>query len=440
MSTLFAGNLSTRQPDFNEAFAVITSARASACDPDRRRAVAEILAAVQCGGDAAVLEATRTYDGHDPQSVEALAVNAADFEAAFSSLGSPLQEALQAAAERVRDYAAHVTLDSFEYADAEGSRLGQRVLPVKRVGIYVPGGTAAYPSSVLMNAIPARVAGVQEVLMVSPTPKGQSNPAVLAAAHVAGVDRGWALGGAQAIGALAYGTETIPAVDKIVGPGNVWVAEAKRQVFGIVGIDMPAGPSEIVIVSDGSADPRWLASDLMAQAEHDVEAQACLVSPDAAHLEVVAAELEAQLDAMPRQEIIRESLKNCGALIQTETIDEAIALVNRMAPEHVQLALREPRAVLDQIQHAGAIFLGARSAEVMGDYCAGPNHVLPTARAARFASPLGSYDFQKRSSVIELSVAGASQLAELAACLAEAEGLAAHAASARWRTEDHDDT
>ena len=440
MNALFASNLSTRQPNFPDAFAALIDARTSVCGPNRRQAVADILDTVQRRGDAGLLEATREYDRHEPQSVAELAISAADFEAAFESLDSQLRDALQAAAERVRDYARHLTLDSFEYADADGSRLGQRVQPLQRVGIYVPGGTAAYPSSVLMNAIPARVAGVQEVLMVSPTPKGQSNPIVLAAAHVAGVDRGWALGGAQAIGALAYGTESIPAVDKVVGPGNAWVVEAKRQVFGVVGIDTPAGPSEIVIVSDGSADPRWLASDLMAQAEHDTEAQACLISPDAAHLESVAAELATQLDMMPRREIIRASLKNYGVLIQTESIDEAITLVNRMAPEHLQLALRDPRSVLDQVQHAGAIFLGARSAEVMGDYCAGPNHVLPTARTARFASPLGSYDFQKRSSVIELSESGASALAGLAACLAEAEGLGAHAVSARWRGVDHDNT
>ena len=433
MSTAFPRVLTTADPGFEKEFRALIDGRAQGSRPEHAGAVAAIIDAIRVQGDRALLEYTRKHDGHEADSVASLVWEPADFQAAFESLDESLRSALQAAAERIRDYADRQKLESFEFEDAQGSKLGQRVSALQCVGVYVPGGTAAYPSSVMMNAIPARVAGVEEILMVSPTPGGQVNPVVLAAAHVAGIDRGWAVGGAQAIAALALGTETVPAVDKIVGPGNIWVAEAKRQVFGTVGIDMVAGPSEVVVVSDGSADARWLATDLMAQAEHDEQAQAILLSPDMEHLNAVADALAVQLEDAPRAQIIRSSLEANGALIQTEDLEQAVELVNRLAPEHLQLALVDPEAVLDRIRHAGAIFLGAHSPEVMGDYCAGPNHVLPTMRTARFASPLGVYDFQKRSSTIRLSQSGAADLADLAECLAEAEGLSAHAASARWR-------
>ena len=424
---------STGTPGFEEEFQALIDARAQDPRSEQVEAVAAIIEEIRARGDRALIEYTRRFDGHEVDSVASLLWGRSDFQAAFEALEKPLRDALRAASSRIRDYARRQKLEPFEFEDDQGSRLGQRVNALQRVGIYVPGGTAAYPSSVLMNAIPARVAGVDEILMVSPTPDGRANPVVLAAAHVAGIDRGWALGGAHAIAALALGTETIPAVDKIAGPGNLWVTEAKRQVFGRVGIDMVAGPSEVVIVSDGSADPRWLATDLMAQAEHDEQAQAILLSPDMAHIAAVAAALTEQLEEMPRADIIRASLEANGALVRTEDIKQAVELVNRLAPEHLQLALEEPDAVLDQVRHAGAIFLGVNSPEVMGDYCAGPNHVLPTMRASRFASPLGVYDFQKRSSIIRLSKSGAADLADLAERLAEAEGLDAHAASARWR-------
>ncbi len=433
MSTSFPRILSAGTPGFEEEFQALIDGRAPGSHPEQAAAVAAIIEAVRTRGDRALLEYTRQHDGHNAETVASLLWQPADFQAAFEALDESLREALQAAADRIRDYARRQALESFEFEDEHGSRLGQRVNALQRVGVYVPGGTAAYPSSVLMNAIPARVAGVEEILMVSPTPDGQANPVVLAAAHVAGIDRGWALGGAQAVAALAWGTDSLPAVDKIVGPGNLWVAEAKRQVFGRVGIDMVAGPSEVVIVSDGRTDPRWLAADLMAQAEHDEQAQAILLSPDPDHIRAVADALAAQWDALPRAAILRASLAAHGALIQTDDLEQAAALVDRLAPEHLQLALEEPDAVMARIHHAGAIFLGAHSPEVMGDYCAGPNHVLPTMRASRFASPLGVYDFQKRSSTIRLSQAGAAELAGLAECLAEAEGLGAHAASARWR-------
>ena len=434
MSTPLPRILSTGAVGFEEEFQALIDARAQDSRPEQAKAVATIIEEIRTRGDSALLEYTRQFDGHEVDSVASLLWGSSDFQAAFEALEQSLRDALQAAAGRIRSYAQRQKLEAFEFEDDQGSRLGQKVTALQRVGVYVPGGTAAYPSSVLMNAIPARVAGVEEILMASPIPGGRVNPVILAAAHVAGIDRGWALGGAQAIAALALGTETIPAVDKIVGPGNLWVAEAKRQVFGRVGIDMVAGPSEIVVVSDGSADPRWLATDLMAQAEHDEQAQAILLSPDTGHINAVAAVLAEQLEEMPRADIIRASLAANGALVQTRDLGQAAELVNRLAPEHLQLALAEPDVILDQIRHAGAIFLGADSPEVMGDYCAGPNHVLPTMRASRFASPLGVYDFQKRSSTIRLTRSGAAGLAGLAECLAEAEGLGAHAASARWRS------
>ncbi len=433
MSELFAQRLATREPGFEEAFQALVASRAPGWRSELTEEVAAILAHVRAGGDQALLELAREHDGCAAASIPALQWERADFQSAFEALDVSLRTALQTAAERIREFAERQKLEAFEFEDAYGSRLGQRVEALQRVGIYVPGGMAAYPSSVLMNAIPARVAGVAEVLMVSPMPGGQANPAVLAAAHVAGIDRGWALGGAHAIAALAFGTQTVPVVDKIAGPGNAWVAEAKRQVFGVVGIDMVAGPSEVVIVSDASADARWLAADLMAQAEHDAQAQAILISPDVAHLETVAAEVAGQLDAAPRAEVIRASLGGCGALIRTDSVEQAVDLAGRLAPEHLQLAVADADAALARVRHAGAVFVGVHSPEVMGDYCAGPNHVLPTMRTARFASPLGVYDFQKRSSVIRLSPSGAAELAAVAECLAEAEGLAAHATSARWR-------
>ena len=433
MSGLFAQRLATRDPGFEKAFQALVASRAPALRSELAEAVAAILEQVRDGGDRALLELARQHDRCTAASLAELQWERADFQAAFEAVDASLRAALQTAAERIREFAERQKLEAFEYEDAHGSRLGQRVEALQRVGIYVPGGTAAYPSSVLMNAIPARVAGVEEILMASPMPDGQANPAVLAAAHVAGIDRGWALGGAHAIAALAFGTATVPGVDKIAGPGNAWVAEAKRQVFGAVGIDMVAGPSEIVVVSDASADARWLAADLMAQAEHDAQAQAILLSPDAPHLEAVEAAVAAQLDAAPRAEVIRASLAGCGVLIETDSVAQAVDLAGRLAPEHLQLAVADADAALARVRHAGAVFVGAHSPEVMGDYCAGPNHVLPTMRTARFASPLGVYDFQRRSSVVRLSPAGAAELAAVAGCLAEAEGLAAHAASARWR-------
>jgi histidinol dehydrogenase len=340
------------------------------------------------------------------------------------------------AAKRLRRYAEQQRAESFEWTDEDGSVLGQRVSALERVGIYVPGGKASYPSSVLMNAIPAKVAGVDEIIMTAPAPAGALNPLVLAAAAIAGVDRVFRVGGAHAVAALAYGTQSIPAVDKIVGPGNAYVAAAKRQVFGQVGIDMVAGPSEVLIISDGSVDPHWLALDMCAQAEHDELAQSLLLSPDAAHLDAVAAALQAELALQPRAEIIAKSLAGRGALIQVADIDEAMQLANQLAPEHLELALLDADQRVDQVRHAGAIFVGAMSPEAMGDYCAGPNHVLPTARTARFASPLGVHDFQKRSRVLRISAKGAQRLGPAAAILARGEGLEAHARSAEVRAQD----
>ncbi len=433
MSVLFAHRLSTRESDFAQAFQTLVEQRAPTAQTSHTVEVAEILEAVRQRGDAAVLEYTREHDGVEADSMTALQWETGDFAEAFETLEPSLRTALMEAAQRIREFAERQLLEPFEYEDRYGSHLGQRIEALQRVGVYVPGGTAAYPSSVLMNAIPARVAGVMQVYMMSPTPGGQTNATVLAAAHVAGIDQGWAVGGAQAIAALAWGTASVPAVDKIVGPGNAWVAEAKRQVFGRVGIDMVAGPSEIVIVSDASAEATWLAADLLAQAEHDPQAQAILLSPDSEHLEAVAEAVAAQLDTAPREAIIRQSLKNQGALIQTEDVAQAMELVVQLAPEHLHLALADPDTALAQVRHAGAIFLGAHSPEVMGDYCAGPNHVLPTMRTARFASPLGAYDFQKRSTTTRLSPEGAVELSKLAEVLAKAEGLHAHAASARFR-------
>ncbi len=398
-----------------------------------RDAVEAIIETVRTQGDAGVLECARRFDREQAESVAALEVPLAQCQAALEGLDSDTRTALETSAARLRRYAEHQLGQSFDWTDEDGSVLGQRVSALEKVGIYVPGGKASYPSSVLMNAIPAKVAGVDQIIMTAPAPAGALNPLVLAAAAVAGVDRVFRVGGAHAVAALAYGTPTIPAVDKIVGPGNAYVAAAKRQVFGQVGIDMIAGPSEVLIVSDGSVDPHWLALDLCAQAEHDELAQSILLSPDAAHLDAVAAALEQELKTQPRAQIIASSLKDRGALIQVRDLDEALDLANQVAPEHLELALADAESWLERVRHAGAIFVGALSPEAIGDYCAGPNHVLPTARTARFASPLGVYDFQKRSSVLRISPAGAQTLGPVAARLARGEGLEAHARSAEVR-------
>ena len=397
--------------------------------------VASILADVEARGDAALLEYTARFDELDADSVAALEIPRADLEASLEALDDAQRDALSEAARRVRAFHERQRGEDWSFEDDLGNRLGQRVTPLERVGVYVPGGKASYPSSVLMNAIPARVAGVPELVMVAPTPGGERNPLVLAAAALAGVDRVFCVGGAQAVAALALGTTSIPRVDKIVGPGNRYVAEAKRQVFGRVGIDMIAGPSEILVISDGSADPAWIAMDLFSQAEHDETAQAVLVSPDESHLNDVANAIEELLPTMPRAEIIRASLEARGALILAHDLSDAAAVSNTLAPEHLELAVADPEALLPQISSAGAIFMGIHSCEALGDYCAGPNHVLPTAGTARFFSPLGVYDFQKRSSLIHCSPEGVRPLARVAEILAEGESLPAHARSAALRRE-----
>ncbi len=397
--------------------------------------VRDIINEVRSRGDAALLEYTQRFDRRSVTNAAGLEIPLADCRLALERIPAEQRAALELAAERVRAYAAHQRLESWSYTEADGTLLGQQVMPMDRAGLYVPGGKAAYPSSVLMNAIPAKVAGVAELIMVVPTPGGEVNDMVLAAAAIAGVDRVFAIGGAQAVAALAYGTETVPAVDKIVGPGNVYVATAKRMVFGKVGIDMIAGPSEILVICDGNTDPDWIAIDLFSQAEHDEDARSLLVSPDAEFLDRVSASIERLLPEMPRAEIIRASLQGQGALIQVRDMSEAIAVANKVAPEHLELSIEDPQTVAAQIRHAGAIFMGRYTAEVLGDYCAGPNHVLPTSRTARFSSPLGVYDFQKRSSLIQCSAQGASTLGKTAAVLAHGEGLTAHARSAEVRIE-----
>ncbi|AVQ81842.1 MULTISPECIES: histidinol dehydrogenase [unclassified Variovorax] len=416
------------------------------------KVVADILADVQKRGDEAVLEYTRRFDGLGAAAVSELELTQADFKEAFDSLPEDQRAALQAAADRVRSYheaQKKASGESWSYRDVDGTLLGQKVTPLDRVGIYVPGGKAAYPSSLLMNAIPAHVAGVGEIIMVVPTPvkgsvatggsggesstKGERNVLVLAAAYVAGVTRAFTIGGAQAVAALAYGTATVPAVDKITGPGNAYVAAAKRRVFGTVGIDMIAGPSEILVLADGSTPPDWVAMDLFSQAEHDELAQSILLCPDAAYIDRVQAEIDRLLPAMPRAEIIAASLNGRGALIHTKSMEEACEISNRIAPEHLEVSSSEPNRWEPLLRHAGAIFLGAFTSESLGDYCAGPNHVLPTSGTARFSSPLGVYDFQKRSSLIEVSEAGAQVLGPVAVTLAEGEGLQAHAEAARMR-------
>ena len=398
--------------------------------------VADILADVQQRGDAAVLEYTARFDALDVPDVAALELTQAELKAAFDAIPAAQRHALQAAAARVRTY--HLAQkkasgESWSYRDEDGTLLGQKVTPLDRVGIYVPGGKAAYPSSVLMNAIPAHVAGVGEIIMVVPTPKGEKNPLVLAAAYVAGVTRAFTIGGAQAVAALAYGTQTVPKVDKITGPGNAYVASAKKRVFGTVGIDMIAGPSEILVLADGTTPPDWVAMDLFSQAEHDELAQSILLCPDAAYIDAVQREIDRLLPTMPRAEMIAKSLTGRGALILTKSMEEACAISNRIAPEHLEVSSNDPHRWEPLLKHAGAIFLGAYTSESLGDYCAGPNHVLPTSGTARFSSPLGVYDFQKRSSLIEVSERGAQTLGQIASVLAHGEGLQAHARAAEMR-------
>lgn len=399
------------------------------------RAVAGILRDVRTRGDDAVLEYTRRFDRLQVARAADLELSREAMQAALAWLAESERAALQAAAARVRSYHERQRAESWSYFEADGTRLGQKVTPLDRVGLYVPGGKAAYPSSVLMNAIPAKVAGVPELIMVVPTPDGVRNPMVLAAAAIAGVDRVFTIGGAQAVGALAYGTQTVPRVDKIVGPGNAYVAEAKRRVFGTVGIDMIAGPSEILVLADGSTDPDWVAMDLFSQAEHDEMAQAILLCPDRDFIARVRESIARLLPQMPRRDVIATSLADRGALVRVRDMEQACELVNDIAPEHLEIAAREPRRWAELVRHAGAMFLGAYSSESLGDYCAGPNHVLPTMRTARFSSPLGVYDFQKRSSIIEVSRAGAQSLGRIASVLAAGEGLQAHARSAELRLD-----
>jgi histidinol dehydrogenase len=402
-------------------------------DASIERTVVDILADIRQRGDAALLEYTRKFDHLDVHDAQHLELPQAELQAALASLSHEQRDALEMAAARIRAFHERQRVEGWTYTEADGTVLGQRVTPLDRVGLYVPGGKAAYPSSVLMNAIPAKVAGVQELIMVVPTPGGERNPLVLAAAAIAGVDRVFTIGGAQAVGALAYGTETVPQVDKIVGPGNAYVANAKRHVFGTVGIDMIAGPSEILVIADGSTPADWVAMDLFSQAEHDELAQSILICPDAAYLDAVTESINRLLPQMPRAEVIRTSLTDRGALILVKDLAEACEISNRIAPEHLELSVQDPQALVPQIRHAGAIFMGAYSSESLGDYCAGPNHVLPTSGSARFSSPLGVYDFQKRSSLIHVSQAGAQTLGRIASSLAEGEGLTAHARSADFR-------
>lgn len=426
-------------PDFQAQLTALLAFDASE-DAAIDQAAAQILADVRARGDAAVLEYTNRFDRLGATSVGLLEIGQQELQAALSQLSPERRSALQTAADRVHAYHQRQKIecgsDGFSYTEADGTVLGQKVTPLDRVGIYVPGGKAAYPSSVLMNAIPAKVAGVREIIMVVPTPDGVKNPLVLAAAAIAGVDRVFTIGGAQAVAALAYGTATIAQVDKIVGPGNAYVAAAKRRVFGTVGIDMIAGPSEILVLCDGATDPDWIAMDLFSQAEHDELAQSILLCPDPAYIAAVEASINRQLPLMPRHEVIRTSLSNRGALVQVRDMAQACEIANLIAAEHLEISAENPQRWAEQIRHAGAMFLGRFSSEALGDYCAGPNHVLPTSRTARFSSPLGVYDFQKRSSIINVSEAGAQTLGKVAAELAYGEGLQAHARSAEYRLKD----
>ncbi|HFC53508.1 MAG TPA: histidinol dehydrogenase [Gammaproteobacteria bacterium] len=425
--------LTTKSPGFREELERLL-AWEGVSDQGVQERVREILQQVRGRGDAALLEYTNRYDRVGARSMSDLEIPARRLERALDAIPGEQRQALESAAQRIRDYHHRQLQESWSYTEPDGTLLGQQVSALERVGLYVPGGRAAYPSSVLMNALPARVAGVDELIMVVPTPGGEVNELVLAAAAIAGVDRVFAIGGAQAIAALAYGTQSVPRVDKIVGPGNIYVATAKGMVFGSVGIDMIAGPSEILVVCDGGTHPDWIAMDLFSQAEHDEDAQAILLTPDATFLDRVAASMERLLPEMERADIIRASLSARGALIQVRDLDEAVEIANLVAPEHLELSVAEPLELARRIRHAGAIFLGRHTAEAIGDYCAGPNHVLPTSRTARFSSPLGVYDFQKRSSLIMCSPAGAAALGITASRLARGEGLTAHARSAEYRS------
>jgi len=424
--------LSTQQDDFDATLTKLLAFEETA-DDKLEATVAAILADVKKRGNEAVLEYTRKFDRLPSISEASMELPQSELKAAFESLPADQKLALEQAAQRVTSYHKKQVQASWTYLDEDGTMLGQQVTPLDRVGLYVPGGKAAYPSSVLMNALPAKVAGVAELIMVVPTPDGVKNQLVLAAAYLSGVDRVFTIGGAQAVGALAYGTATIPKVDKIVGPGNAYVASAKRRVFGVCGIDMIAGPSEILVICDGGTDPDWVAMDLFSQAEHDELAQAILLSPDAKFIEAVAASADKLLEQMPRKDIIKTALENRGALIHVQDMDEACRISNRIAPEHLELSVADPQAWLPKLKHAGAIFMGRYTSESLGDYCAGPNHVLPTSGTARFSSPLGVYDFQKRSSLIQVSPKGAQTLGAIASTLAFGEGLQAHAQSALYR-------
>jgi len=426
--------LSSSDANFDEALSALLAFEETA-DEKLEATVAAILSDVRKRGDAAVLEYTSRFDRMSLPDACAMELPREELRLAFEGLPDAQRVALEAAAQRVTEYHQKQVQLSWSYKDADGTLLGQQVTPLDRVGLYVPGGKAAYPSSVLMNALPAKVAGVAELIMVVPTPDGVKNQLVLAAAFLSGVDRVFTIGGAQAVGALAYGTETIPKVDKIVGPGNAYVAAAKRRVFGICGIDMIAGPSEILVVCDGLTNPDWIAMDLFSQAEHDELAQAILLSPDADFIKAVAASADRLLAQMPRRDIIQTALENRGAFIHVKNLDEACQISNRIAPEHLEMSVANPDAWLPKLKHAGAIFMGRHTSEALGDYCAGPNHVLPTSGTARFSSPLGVYDFQKRSSLIQVSEKGAQVLGQIAATLAFGEGLQAHAQSALYRSE-----
>ena len=424
--------LSTKQAGFDAQLNQLLAFEATA-DEKLEATVAGILADVRKRGDAAVLEYTRKFDRLPLENAAAMELPRAELRMAFDGLPAGQRSALEQAAQRITGYHRKQVQASWSYTDDDGTLLGQQVTPLDRAGLYVPGGKAAYPSSVLMNALPAKVAGVGELIMVVPTPDGVKNQLVLAAAYLAGVDRVFTIGGAQAVAALAYGTATIPKVDKIVGPGNAYVAAAKRRVFGVCGIDMIAGPSEILVICDGQTDPDWIAMDLFSQAEHDELAQAILLSPDAGFIAAVAQSADRLLEQMPRRDIIKSALENRGALIHVADQDEACVISNRIAPEHLELSVADPQAWLPKLKHAGAIFMGRYTSEALGDYCAGPNHVLPTSGTARFSSPLGVYDFQKRSSLIQVSAQGAQKLGDIASVLAFGEGLQAHAQSALYR-------
>ena len=427
--------LSTTDVDFDAQLEQLL-AWESVSDDAVNDVVKQVIADIRSRGDLALMDFTNRFDGWKAKAPSDLAIPVERLKQAWEGLSAEQQQALQHAADRVKAYAEHQKMDNWQFTEADGTVLGQKVTPLDRVGLYVPGGKAAYPSSVLMNALPAKVAGVKELVMVVPTPRGEVNELVLAAAHVCGVDKVFAVGGAQAVAALAYGTESVPPVDKIVGPGNIYVATAKRTVFGQVGIDMIAGPSEILVICDGQTDPDWVAMDLFSQAEHDEDAQSILLCPDADYLKQVEASIEKLLPTMQRREIIETALRARGALIHCRDMDEAAKVSNFISPEHLELSVAEPDKYVDKIKHAGAIFMGRHTCESLGDYCAGPNHVLPTSRTARFSSPLGVYDFQKRSSLIMVSDEGSQTLGRTASILARGEGLEAHARSAEYRLKD----